>query len=213
MGTPCVLGWGWGALGRGRDWGGITERNAKLVLLGAQLFVLIPLSAAACSLSQGSTQTPPPPLLLSWGGRLCGMLPGFLLPPQFFPTPPPLQLQAAPRDYRKHRPAFFRPTLGPSSHPTRPNCHDGLSWSPQKCQTHQCLIVVTRLAELRAGRRVHTRFRILLGPSSPVLLLAPRFPMRRHKLVILAPQFRDTLLPDSVPILIIIKLDYYRTGP
>lgn len=64
-GTPCVLGWGWGALGRGRDWGGITERNAKLVLLGAQLFVLIPLSAAACSLSQGSTQTPPPPLLLS----------------------------------------------------------------------------------------------------------------------------------------------------
>lgn len=55
-GTPRVLGWGWGALGRGRDWGGITERNAKLVLLGAQLFVLIPLSAVACSLSQGSTQ-------------------------------------------------------------------------------------------------------------------------------------------------------------
>lgn len=33
--------------------------------------------------------------------------------------------------------------------------------------------------------------------------------MRCHKLVILAPQFMDTLLPGSVPIPIIIELDFF----
>lgn len=86
-GCRVCSGGGGAGWGRSRDWGGITERNAKLVLPGAQLFILIPLSAAACSLSQGSTETPPPPLLLSWRGRLCGMLPSFLLPPQSSPRP------------------------------------------------------------------------------------------------------------------------------
>lgn len=97
-GCRVCSGGGGAGWGRSRDWGGITERNAKLVLPGAQLFILIPLSAAACSLSQGSTETPPPPLLLSWRGRLCGMLPSFLLPPQSSPGPPPLQPQAAQKD-------------------------------------------------------------------------------------------------------------------
>lgn len=78
-----VHGWGWTrkALGRSGNWGWDRGMECELILLGAQLFILISLSAAAYSLSWGSVQAPPPSLLLSWGGRHRGQSCFLLWPP------------------------------------------------------------------------------------------------------------------------------------